>query len=176
MDDNEGAAGFPTANQRADHAFRWPRAYIPSRLGENGMREEAAAICPTCTDAGCLSRVHASFEQPADFRLKSAKFDRKQGFARIEHDVPYRGQTGEIQPDGFPHPALHAIANDGFSHRSRHSKTDTRTFFPRFLPQAKRRKQRAGMPKTVVIYFPEVAAPEDPELLRKPEPWAGDRN
>ena len=84
--------------------------------------------------------------------------------ARVEHDVPLRGEARAMQPEGFPEPALDSITDHRSAHGTRKGEPQPRANIGRRLRTrpAEGGEQRTGNAEALVIDETEFGGAQDP--------------
>jgi hypothetical protein len=85
---------------------------------------------------------------------------------RIDDNGPLRAQQIEMQTNGLSHSPFDAIAYNGFTERSRHGESDTRTVAGGFA-DTKSSEERPTMAGTLVINSSEILRSQQTDTFRK---------
>jgi len=108
-----------------------------------------------CSRGGRRHRLIAAAKEFLDFLFQVLERTVRQRSARIDNDVPRRGQILEPDAHNFADPSLKAIAQNGLANGSRRGEPDARP--GPASGQTESRKQRPTVTEAVVVNFAEFA-------------------
>ena len=107
---------------------------------------------------------------------RQLQFGERRGKRRapgVEHDIPLRTEFSSMFPERFAKPSLDPVARHRFSDCPGNRESETDTFSGRSPRQTKRREQRAGEAKAIVIDLSEIGRAQDPGRSWKKKRTAG---
>jgi len=148
------------------HIARRLRACNPNRSEESGTPRAAEGRDKTCIREAPALRSIAAEKEPLHFALQLRRRSIEGLASRIDDDGPLRVQPIQVKADGLPEAPPDTIAHHGMAERTGHSKADSRPIGLRFK-DAKGRKKRAGVTRSLVINSSEIFRSQQTDTFRK---------